>query len=144
MTRVVGKVRMRWCLRICRRASRGPERRASVWPSVLYSPDDGEAALCRQPDFILWPPPKLQHVGNKPFSSNPQTVQQSMGNYVCDRWASLSISPSHCLSRCPLCILSPSPLSLSSLLILPVSFFLPGSPLPPPSLTCIPSSTPCT
>lgn len=80
--------------------------------AVFYSPDDGEAALCRQPDFILWPPSKLQHVGNKPFSSNPQTVQQSMGNYVCDRWASLSISPSRCLSRCPLCILSPRAPSL--------------------------------
>lgn len=101
--------------------------------AVFYSPDDGEAALCRRPDFILWPPPKLQHVGNKPFSSDPQTVQQSMGNYVRDRWASLSISPSRCLSRCPLCILSPFSPSCR-LLILPVSFFLLGSPLPPPQL----------
>lgn len=28
------------------------------------------------------PSPKLQHVRNKPSSSNPQTVQQSMGNYL--------------------------------------------------------------
>lgn len=25
--------------------------------AVFYSPDDGEAAVRRQPDFILWPPP---------------------------------------------------------------------------------------
>lgn len=28
------------------------------------------------------PSPKLQHVHNKPSSSNPRTVQQSMGNYL--------------------------------------------------------------
>lgn len=102
--------------------------------AVFYSPDDGEAALCRQPDLILWPPPKPQHVGNKPFSSNPQTVQQSMGNYVCDRWASLSISPTRCLSRCPLCILSPSPLFFSFFHSHAFCFAHPSPSVPPPAL----------
>lgn len=41
-----------------------------------------ELGLCRQPVLILWPSPQLQHAGNKPLSSNLQTVQQSMGNYL--------------------------------------------------------------
>lgn len=53
-----------------------------VFSSVFYGLHDGALALCRQPVLILWPPPQLQHVGNKPFFSNLQTVQQSMGNYL--------------------------------------------------------------
>lgn len=66
-----------------------------------------------------------------------------------NRWASLSISPSLCLSCCPICILSPSTppsLSLSSSLLshflLSLCFFhpLPHSP-PSPTFTCVPSSS---
>lgn len=71
---------------------------------VFYSLGDGELALCRQPVLILWPPPKLQHVGNKPFSSNPQTVQQSIGNYLSQ---SMGRPFYFSLSSCPICILSP-------------------------------------
>lgn len=85
-----------------------------VCARVLYGPDDGAPALRRQPVLILWPPPQLQHVGNKPFSSNLQTVQQSMGNYL-----SQSMGRPFCFS-----------LSLSLLLSLSVSPFS-----PPPSLS---------
>lgn len=96
----------------------------SVWLSVVYGLDDGELALCRQPVLFLWPPPQLQHVGNKPLSSNLQTVQQSMGNYLSQSMvASLSITPSLYLF-CSLCLypflLPPLPslsLSLSSFLL---------------------------
>lgn len=42
------------------------------------------------------PSPKLQHVRNKPSSSNPQTVQQSMGNYLSQSmgWAFLFLPTS--------------------------------------------------
>lgn len=73
-----------------------------------------EPALCRQSVLILWPPPQLQRVGNKPFSSNLQTVQQSMGNYL-----SQSMGQAFCSSLC-------LPLLLSSCMY-------PLSPVHPPS-----------
>lgn len=115
---------------------------------VFYSLGDGELALCRQPVLILWPPPKLQHVGNKPFSSNPQTVQQSIGNYLSQSmgWPFyFSLSPALQLSY--LYPFSSQP-SLTLLLLMPsVSFFCCLSVFctysfthPSPTFTCIPSS----
>lgn len=117
---------------------------------VFYGLDDGELALCRQPVLILWPPPQLQRVGNKPFSSNLQTVQQSMGNYLSQSMGQpfyfslslplplssylypfLSTTPPH-LRLSP----SPHPFCLIfavSLLFPPtLSLALPTSPPPPP------------
>lgn len=54
----------------------------SEFRSVFCHLDDGALALCRQAVLILWPPRWLQHVSNKPLSSNLQTVQQSMRNYL--------------------------------------------------------------
>lgn len=119
-----------------------------VFRSVFYGLEDGELAFCRQPLLILWPPPKLQHVGNKPFSSNPQTVLQSMGNYLSQSMGQpfyFSISLPFQLSY--LYPFSRHP-SLALLLLIPsVSFFavsiflhpLRRSP-PSPTFTCFPSS----
>lgn len=107
----------------------------------FYCRDDGERALCRQPVLILWPPPQLQHVGNKPFSSNLQTVQQSMGNYL-----SQSMGQPFCFTRSLPLLLSylypflppptspPSPPPHPFCLIFAVSLFFPPTPSLPPSL----------
>lgn len=91
-----------------------------VFRSVFYGHDDGEPALCRQPVLILWPPPQLQHVGNKPFSSNLQTVQQSMGNYLSQSMGQpfyFSLSLPLLLSYLYPFLLPPLLLSLSSSLL---------------------------
>lgn len=104
-----------------------------------------ELALCRQPVLILWPPPQLQHVGNKPFSSNLQTVQQSMGNYLSQSMGqpfyfslSLPLPLSYLYPFLPAPLPLPRPsLSLSPhpfCLIFAVSLFFP----PTPSLTPLP------
>lgn len=108
-----------------------------VFRSVFYGLDDGELALCRQPVLILWPPPQLQHVGNKPFSSNLQTVQQSMGNYLSQSMGQpfyFSLSLPLPLSYLYPCIPSTPPSPHPSCLIFAVSLFFP----PTPSLTPLP------
>lgn len=114
-----------------------------------------EPALCRQSVLILWPPPQLQRVGNKPFSSNLQTVQQSMGNYL-----SQSMGQAFCSSLCLPLLLSSCMYPLSPVhppsphtspphpfcLIFAVSLFFPPTPssptpTPQPPLTCISSSS---
>lgn len=117
-----------------------------VFTSVFYSLGDGELALCRQPVLILWPPPKLQHVGNKPFFSNPQTVQQSIGNYLSQSMGRpfyFSLSPALQLSYLYLSSKQPS---LTLLLLIPsvsffaVSLFFAPTPslTPPPLLLAFP------
>ncbi len=124
-----------WCMRI-----RVAE---CVFRGVFYCLDDGEPALCRQPVLILWPPPQLQHVGNKPFSCNLQTVQQSMGNYLSQSmgqpfYFSLSLplllSYLYRFSQHPLLLSLAHPLLIPSVSFFAVSLFFP----PTPSLTPLP------
>lgn len=115
--------------------------------SVCFTVLMMELALCRQPVLILWPSPQLQRVGNKPFSSNLQTEQQSMGNYLSQSMAQpfcfllLSLAP--LLSFC-LYPLTPTPIPLLPLpcvsFLLSLCFFHPllHHHHHPSSFTCIP------
>lgn len=120
-----------------------------VFTGVFYGLDDGELALCRQPVLILWNPPQLQHVGNKPFSSNLQTVQQSMGNYLGQSmgqpfyFSPLSTSPAVLsVSFLPAALLPSLSSSLLSHFLLSLCFFHPLlHSTPSPTFTCVPSSS---
>lgn len=123
------------------------ERCSGVYFTALMTERQTSADnLC----LFYGPSPKLQHVRNKPSSSNPQTVQQSMGNY-------LSQSMGQAFLFLPLptssAVLFVSFLPAAALLSFPVSFFavslffvgfflhpLPSLKPPSPTFTHIPSS----
>lgn len=102
---------------VCGEYPSAARARASACVCVCFTVLMMEPVLCRQPVLILWSPPQLQRVGNKPFSSNLQTVQQSMGNYLSQ---SMLRPFSFCLSLLPSSYLYP--------------FLLTTPPSPPPVL----------
>lgn len=101
-----------------------------VWLRVRFMVSMMELAHCRQPVLILWPSPQLQRVGYKPLSSNLQTVQQSMANYLNQSmvWPFLFLPISPSLLPLPpssyVHPITPSLIPLLLLLIPPVSFLL--------------------
>lgn len=117
----------------------------SVWLGVcFYGLDDGAGPLQTTCAYFMVFYPQLQRAANKPLSSNLQTVQQSMGNYLGQSMVlpfcfSLFLPPPAVSSVAPRS--HPHPSSPFFFFAISLFFFLPLLHASPSSLTCIPWSS---